>query len=281
MREAHEVNADQCALWNGAAGTTWVETQSVLDELLAPFERLLIEHGVHDKTSAVLDIGCGAGSTTLAAARRVGQRGACVGLDISAPLVEAATARAKKERLDNVSFICADAQTHAFEPHRFDAVISRFGVMFFDDPVAAFRNIRSAASQDALLTFVSWRGPAENPFMTAAARAAAPYLPALPTPDPNGPGQFGLADPDRVRRVLDESGWKRVDLRPTDVPASVEERELLGYVTRMGPVGLALRDVDESTRARTVAAVQAAFVPFVRDGAARFNAACWLVSARA
>ena len=117
--------------------------------------------------------------------------------------------------------------------------------------------------------------------MTAAARAAAPFLPSLPKPDPNAPGQFGLADPDRVRTILDTSGWKSINLRPLDVPTSIAERELFAFVTKMGPVGLALKEVDEATRTRTVTAVHAAFAPFIRDGAARFNAACWVVTARA
>jgi hypothetical protein len=115
--------------------------------------------------------------------------------------------------------------------------------------------------------------------MTTAARAAAPFLPSLPAPDPNAPGQFGFADPDRVRRILAASGWQNIDVGAVDVPTSVAEQDLLTYVTRLGPVGLALKDVDEKTRAQTAAAVRAAFEPFVHDRTARFNAACWLVKA--
>lgn len=281
MTETQPANVEQSALWNGGAGNAWVEAQSVLDDMLAPFERLLVEHGLPEGTSSVLDVGCGAGATSLSAARRLGRVGTCVGVDISAALLELAKTRATRERLGNVSFVCADAQTHAFEPNRFDAVISRFGLMFFDDPVAAFSNIRRASRSEALLTFVAWRSPADNPFMTTAARAATPFLPSLPKPDPSAPGQFALSDPDRVRRILDAGGWRSVEVRPVDLPSSVGEQYLLAYVTKMGPVGLALKEVDESTRARTVAAVHAAFQPFLRDGAARFTSACWLVSARA
>jgi hypothetical protein len=153
--------------------------------------------------------------------------------------------------------------------------------MFFEDPTAAFANIRRAARSDATLTFVSWRSPAENPFMTTAARAAAPYLPSLPKPDPNAPGQFGLADAEKIHRILEASGWKRIDTRAVDLPSSVSENELMSYVTKLGPVGMALKDVDEPTRARTIEAVRAAFAPFVENGTARFSTACWLVSARA
>ncbi|XXY49211.1 class I SAM-dependent methyltransferase [Sorangium sp. So ce269] len=281
MSEANQPNRDQAALWNEAGGPIWVEMQEVLDAVLAPFGAPLLEEGFPGEGGRVLDVGCGAGATALAMARRLGPTGLCLGVDISGPLVAAARARAAAEGLASAAFVQADAQTHRFEPDHFDAVISRFGVMFFDDPAAAFANIRSAARRSAKLTFVAWRSPAENPFMTTAARAAAPFLPHLPVPAPDAPGQFAFADRDRVQRILDASGWTDVDIRPIDVPSGVAEKDLLAYVTKLGPVGLALRDVDEPTRARTAEAVRAAFDPYVRDRAARFTAACWLVTARA
>ena len=240
-----------------------------------------MEEGFPGEGGRVLDIGCGAGATTLAMARRLGPSGLCLGVDISGPLVEAAKARAAAMELSSAAFLQADAQTHGFEPQRFDAVISRFGVMFFDDPQAAFTNIRRAARPKAKLTFVAWRSPAENPFMTVAARAAAPFLPALPTPEPDAPGPFGLADADRMRRILDASGWSAIDIRPIDEPLSIAEEDLLPYVTKIGPVGLALKDADETTRARTTEALRAAVEPFVSNGAARYTGASWLVSAQA
>lgn len=278
MAEAYQVNRDQAALWNDTAGRAWVEMQRVLDDMFTPFEKLLIERAVRDDTRGVLDIGCGSGVTTLAAARRVGPNGKCVGLDISATLLELARQRATREGLKNVTFVEADAQTHAFEPNSVDAVISRFGVMFFDAPEAAFANIRQATRANAKLACVVWRSAAENPFMTTAARAAAPLLP-LKAPDPNAPGQFAFADADKVRRILQASGWKNIDIQSIDVPMNVAERDLLVYVTKLGPVGMALKDADAQTREQVTNVVQAAFRPFIQDGTARFNAACWLVMA--
>ena len=281
MSETRQPNRDEAARWNESSGPIWVEMQDVLDGMLAPFEARLMEEAFPREGGRVLDIGCGAGSTTLAMARRLGPKGFCLGVDISGPLVAAAKVRAAAERLVSAAFVQADAQTYAFEPESFDAVISRFGVMFFDDAEAAFANIRRAARHGAKLTFVAWRSPAENPFMTAAARAAAPFLPTLPAPNPDAPGQFAFADGDKVRRILDVSGWTDIEVCPIDVPSSVAEKDLLAYVTKLGPVGLALRDADEPTRARTAEAVRVAFEPYIQNGAARFTAACWLVSARA
>lgn len=281
MSEPRQPNRDEAARWNEFSGPIWVELQDVLDRMFAPLEARLIEEALPREGGRVLDIGCGAGATTLAMARRLGPKGLCLGVDISGPLITAAKARAAAEPALSVAFVQADAQTHAFEPGTFDAVISRFGVMFFDDSESAFANIRRAARRRAKLTFVAWRSPAENPFMTEAARAAAPLLPTLPTTNPDAPGQFAFADAGRVRRILDASEWTDVEIDPIDVPSSIAANDLTAYITKLGPVGLALRDLDAPMRARTAQTIRAAFDRYVDHGVARFCAACWLVTARA
>jgi SAM-dependent methyltransferase len=266
---------DQKTLWNGIAGRAWVDAQSVLDQALHPFEALLSDG--HPSGARVLDVGCGTGATTLAAAERGAQ---CVGVDISEPMITAAKERAARARMP-VTFVCADAATHAFEPASVDAIISRFGVMFFEDPVAAFANLRRAAVGGATLRFVAWRGPADNPFMTAAERAAAPLLPDIPPRRPGAPGQFAFADASRVVRILGDSGWSGIGAEPIDVACSFPASELELYFTRLGPLGRVLDTVDESTRGEIVAAVRAAFSPFVHGDEVRFVAGCWLVTARA
>jgi SAM-dependent methyltransferase len=281
MQQSAQTNTQQAALWNDGSGKAWVDLQPILDEVLAPFERLLVDAGYPGEGGSVLDIGCGAGATTLAMARRVGSSGRCVGLDISEPLVALARKRAHAEGAANVEFVAGDAQTYAFPPGRFDAVVSRFGVMFFDDPVAAFANIRQAVKPGGRLAFVAWRSAAENDFMTTAARAAAPFLPPAPPSDPNAPGQFAFADRDRVRRILEQSGWSSVGVEEADVPCEISETNLMTYVTRLGPVGAALRETDPATAEKIKSALPAAFAHFVSGGRARFDAACWLVKALA
>jgi SAM-dependent methyltransferase len=271
---------EQAARWNGPAGHAWVEGQAVLDEMFRPFERRLVEAVSAMGAGHVLDVGCGTGATTLAVAREIGPEGRYVGIDIAEPVIAAARARAEREGAP-VSFVRADAQEHAFAPGTFDAVISRFGVMFFGDFVRAFANLRRAAKEGAELRFVVWRDPAENPFMTTAERAAAPLLPDLPVRRPDEPGQFAFADADRVRRMLAEGGWAGIDIRPIDVECAFPERELVPYFTRLGTVGLALPGTDERTRARVVDTVRAAFDPFVHGAEVRFTAACWMVGADA
>lgn len=273
-------NQAQSELWNSRGGEVWVEQQELLDRLFLPFERLLADTVGTGDARNVLDIGCGAGATTLAAARRLGSQGQSTGLDISAPLITAARRRAESEGLANAHFIAGDAQRHAFEPESFDAVISRFGVMFFDDPAAAFANLRRAVRPGADLTFIAWRSAEDNPFMVAAERAAAPFLPELAPRDPAAPGQFAFADSDRVRRIL-EPEWRDIDIQPLDVPCTLSLEDLTTYAARMGRVGQMTPDLDEATQTTVTHAVTQAFKPFVADGVARFTAACWRAHARA
>lgn len=279
-RTESETNGAQARLWNARVGEVWVEQQEMLDRLFRPFEGTLVDAVDQGGAGEVVDVGCGAGATALAVARHLAGRGRCTGVDISAPLIEAARRRAGTERLDNCRFIAADAQQYPFEPGSFDAVISRFGIMFFDDPVAAFANLGRAARPDAGLAVIAWRGAGENPFMTAAEWAARPLMPELPARDPGAPGQFAFADAERVREILTAAGWRDVDIRPLDVVCTLSSDDLDVYVARMGPVGALLPDLDEDRRGRIVAAVRQAFERYVTAGVAHITAACWLIRAR-
>jgi ubiquinone/menaquinone biosynthesis C-methylase UbiE len=280
MDAANQTESEQATLWNGLSGQTWVEMQAVLDQMYEPLEALLVEAIPAGADHRVLDVGCGTGGTTLAAQRRLGVNGRCTGIDISEPMMAAARLRAQQERAP-ASFIRADAQSYAFEPASFDMIISRFGVMFFDDFVAAFANLRRAASEGAALRFVAWRSAAENPFMTTAERAAAPLLPNIPARRPDGPGQFAFADRHRVQRILEESGWTGIDIQPIDVACSFSETALARYLTRIGPLGRVLHEADDRTRAEVIAMVRPAFDPYIHEAEVRFTAACWMVNAQA
>jgi SAM-dependent methyltransferase len=274
------VNQDQSALWNGPAGQNWVAQQSVLDTMFAPFEALLADAAHELQVHDVIDIGCGAGATTLAIARRLDTAGSAVGADISAPLIEHARFRARQSG-SAATFVLADAQAHDFGARRFDLVVSRFGVMFFDDPIAAFANLRRAMRDRGALRCIVFRSPADNPFMTTAERAAAPLLPALPPRRPDAPGQFAFADAARVTKILQAGGWGEVALTKLDVTCRFAAADLERYFTNLGPVSLALRESDAATRERVIDAVRLAFAPFVDGAQVSFVAACWMISAAA
>lgn len=274
-----ETASEQSKLWNGLGGNAWVDAQALLDHMFKPLEDLLVKEVISRSALRVLDVGCGTGATTLALARLLGAHGRCLGIDISEPMLALARTRAERAGLP-ASFIRADAQTYTFEPAAFEMIVSRFGVMFFDDAVRAFENLRRAAANDGVLRLIAWRSGAENSFMTAAEHAAAPLLPGLPPRQENAPGQFGFANADRVHTILDESGWADIEVRPIDIACTLPQRDLTRYVTRLGRVGLFLQDADEATRARVIETVLPAFDPYVHGEDVRFTAACWMICAR-
>lgn len=277
MESGQKNNDEQAQLWNGTAGQGWVAAQDLLDRMFQPFADLLaasVRPG-----DRVLDIGCGTGGTSLAAASAAGPSGHCLGVDISAPMIAWARERAAREGA-RAEFAVGDAQTHDFGPAGFDLMISRFGVMFFADPVAAFGNLRRAAAPGARLCVIAWRGPEENPFMTAAERATAPLLPELPARAANMPGQFGFADSVRTQDILEQAGWRDVTIRPVDRDCVIPGAGLEQYIERMGPVARFLREADDEKRAQLMAAIRAGFAPYREGDAVRFTAACWLIEAK-
>ena len=274
-------NRDQESHWNDFAGRTWAELSDMLDRLLEPFATLLLQDIAPDDGARILDVGCGAGAVTLAAAKQGGERGSCLGIDISEPLIATARARASRLGVAAAIFARGDGQTYPFEPQSFDAIVSRFGIMFFDDPVAAFRNLRAAARPGARLACVAWRSADENAFMTTAERAARNILPDFPQRDESAPGQFAFARRERVQEILEASGWQDIDIRAIDVPCEMPRRDLGIYVTRMGPLGAVFDTLDQQEKAEIAPRIEAAFEPFVDGERVRFTAACWMMKARA
>ena len=208
-----QANAGQDEYWNADEARHWVDEAGAYDRMLAPFASRLLEAAAIAVEDQVLDIGCGTGPTTCDAARAAAN-GHATGLDISRAMIEAARARASRDDLTNVSFEVGDAQTRRFDPGSVDVVMSRFGVMFFDDPVAAFANIRAALRAGGRLVFVCWQGQIANEWIAVPGLAAAQHVP-LPTPGPPGaPGPFSFADADHVRNVLTGAGLPRRHRRP-------------------------------------------------------------------
>lgn len=274
-------DTSQHALWNGPAGEAWVEAQRILDQMFAPLATHLLDAIAPGTVAQVLDVGCGTGAVALAIAGRLGPEAHVIGVDLSAPMIALARERAQRAGLA-VDFIVADAQQHAFAPGRLDRIVSRFGVMFFDDPVQAFGQLQRAAKRGGVLQALAWRGPDENAFMTTAERAAAPWL-QLPPRQPGAPGQFAFADQVRVEQILSDGGWEDIELLPLDVVCRIDRADLATYVSLLGPVGSALRNGDLAADVRThvLDAVLHAFEPFVDGDSVTFTAACWDVRARA
>ena len=279
MPDADQVNADQLAFWNGAGGQTWVARQAHSDITVRPIRDALVSHASPRAGEQVLDVGCGCGASTLEFARAVGPTGGVEALDISGPMLAEAERRAGAAGISNVEWRRADAAT---EPLRgYDLLTSMFGLMFFGDPVAAFRHLRAAASPGARMSFVCWRALADNPWMEVPMRAVAPHLPPRPPRDPDAPGMFAFADPDRVAQILTDAGWVRPVLAEfdcsLDIAAGRGLDEAVVQSTRIGAVHGWLRDQPSETVAAATRSLREALAPHTDGSCVRLQAALWLV----
>lgn len=281
MNDPTPQKPDQATYWNKAGGQAWVDLQELMDRTNKPIEDILVDRAFPGAGRRVLDVGCGAGATTLAMARRLGPEGLSLGVDVSEPLLAVAERQATAAGLNNARFVRADAQTYDLGAEAFDTVMSRFGVMFFADFDAAFANLRQGTRPGGDLVFACWRGPDENPMAQIPMRAAARFLPPLPDSDPNAPGRFAFANPDRVRGILERSGWRDIAIDRLDADTPVTLEDAMTISLRMGPLGAVLQQADEPLRSQVRDAVEAALSAQVKDGRVPMTAACWLVTARA
>jgi SAM-dependent methyltransferase len=284
MPETQLANAQQIEYWNAVSGPKWVVLADQIDAQIAPIGLDVMETASLQAGEQVLDVGCGCGLTTLELARRVGPEGRVLGVDISKPMLAEAERRAKGSPGAPIRFQSGDAQTFPFEENRFDLVFSRFGVMFFEDPPAAFANLRRALRPGGRLAFACWQELGKNPWMVLPAAAAAKHL-TLPTPaDPHAPGPFAFADAARVRGILERGGFEGISIEPIErtmaIGAGLPLEAILDFLVQMGPAGAALREAREDVVAAVRESIREAVTPYFDGTALRMDAAAWQVTAR-
>jgi SAM-dependent methyltransferase len=259
--------------------------QERLDALFAPVTEIAIEAAAPRSGERAIDIGCGCGATLLELARRVAPAGSVLGVDISAPMAARARERIAAGKLSNAEVLTTDAATHGFPPNHADLLFSRFGVMFFSDPTGTFAHLRQAMRQDGRLLFAVWRSLAENHWARVPIEAARPLLPAEQPADPAAPGPFALADPDRVRRILAEAGWRKVNLARHEVPIRLAGPgridEAAELATRVGPLARALGEADPALRTSVRDVVARTFGAHHGPEGVTLSGSMWIVSAQA
>jgi SAM-dependent methyltransferase len=271
-------NADQIAYWNGDVGARWAAQHARLDAMLAPISDAALKAANVQSGEHVLDVGCGCGDTSI----RLAAAGARVlGADVSAPMLALAKRRAAEAK--NTAFIEADAATHKFDAGAFDLLFSRFGVMFFADPDAAFAHMRKALKATGRAAFVCWRDWRENEWVRVPIMAVRPHVPPQPQLGPEDPGPFAFADPARVRRILANGGFDAITLKPFDTKVDIGNTldDAVAYLQEFGPVSRALKDASPAQKEQAASALREALVPHAITSPIKLGAAVWIVTAKA
>jgi SAM-dependent methyltransferase len=277
-------NADQIEFWNGEGGEKFVRYQNALDLMLKPFGEEAIRRAGVTAGEAVLDIGCGCGDTSIDLAIAVGVTGEVVGVDISEPMLARAEYMAAQTDLTNVFFELADVEASPLHADSFDLAFSRFGVMFFHDPVAAFANVHAALRKGGRLAFACWQTLAQNQWVSIQMQAVLPLVPPPPPMGPEDPGPFSFADAERVRRILTEAGFTDIAIEPFDTQVALGGMLVLDdavdFSLQIGPAATLLKDASDEVRATARDTVRAALQQHQTRRGVMLEAGAWIVTAR-
>ena len=281
MTPAQAFNEDQRTRWNGIDGEYWTSNQDRLDRTLAPVTGPLLEFAAPRAGSTVIDVGCGCGATTIEIARAVGPDGRVVGIDVSGPMLELAKERLRK--FANTTCLVGDAAELPLLDLGADLIVSRFGVMFFGDPVAAFANLRTGLVAGGRLRFACWRPINENPWLQIPLHAVYEHAPRLPKPDPEEPGPFSFGDPARVTRVLRAAGFTAPSFTPLDIQMDIAAggtlEDAVIQSSAMGPAKRALAGQSDDIRAAALESIRRALTPHASAAGVKLPGAVWLVAA--
>jgi SAM-dependent methyltransferase len=277
----HDQNADQIAYWNGPGGQRWADRQQIQDIVLAPVADVVIDRAKAKSGERIVDVGCGAGATSIAFAQQVRPGGYVMGIDISAPML--ARARQIAPAGMPVEFVQADATVYPFVPSSFDLLVSRFGVMFFADPALSFTNLRKGMRPSGRLAFACWRDPRDNPFFMAPLQAVYKHVPKLPQQGPEDPGPFSFASEARVHRILGLAGFSGIAMEPCDLSLDIAIGRGLDAAVQgaleIGPAARALAEQPPDVVAAATNSIREALMPFASGQSVPLRASIWIVTA--
>ena len=279
-----EVNKNQKDFWSGKGGDIWVERQNAMDTMLSPLGEAALNKLNFNEEENVLDIGCGCGHTTLNIAKRIGPSGNVTGLDISEPMLKRAKESAVEKSITNTFFKCVDVQTEDLGDQIYSAAFSRFGVMFFEDSIAAFKNINKSLISGGYLSFVCWQSPAVNPWQSLFIQEVKKFL-DLPSPPPRSPGPFAFMESEYVSSILEESKFQDITIEGHEAEVNMFSGRSLSdsvkdYISINPVVTQMLKESSENQIAEIVNSGIEAFSPYYSEKGLIFPSATWLVTAR-
>ena len=279
-----EVNKNQKDFWSGKGGDIWVERQNAMDTMLSPLGEAALNKLNFNEEENVLDIGCGCGHTTLNIAKRIGPSGNVTGLDISEPMLKRAKESAVEMSITNTSFKCVDVQIEDLGDQIYSAAFSRFGVMFFEDSIAAFKNINKSLISGGYLSFVCWQSPAVNPWQSLFIQEVKKFL-DLPSPPPRSPGPFAFMESEYVSSILEESKFQDITIEGHEAEVNMFSGRSLSdsvkdYISINPVVTQMLKESSENQIAEIVNSGIEAFSPYYSEKGLIFPSATWLVTAK-
>ena len=277
------INEKAKQFWSGEGGDFWVENQEELDITLEPLGEATLKNIDLSSCDSVLDIGCGTGRTTIDIAERLAAHGKATGLDISEPMLEQAKILAQAEGVENVSFECLDVQVESLGDTRFDAAFSRFGVMFFEDPMQAFSNIHRALREDAPLSFVCWQSPMVNPWHFLAMEVVTEFI-DNPKPPPRSPSPFAFQEREYVEEILVTANFREIEITPFEMKipwfdGKDPNQAAASYLSINPIISEGLAALDNEGKEKILARLSDLFSSHQTDGRIVFDSATWIVAA--
>ena len=281
MTSAQAFNEDQRTRWNGIDGEYWTRQQDRLDRTLDPVTGPLLAFAAPGTGSTVIDVGCGCGATTIELARAVGPSGRVIGLDISEPMLALSTERLRE--FANTTCLLGDAADLPLHDLGAELIVSRFGVMFFGNPIGAFANLRTGLVPGGRVRFACWRPINENPWLQIPLDAVYEHAPRLPKPDPEEPDPFAFGDTARVTRVLTTAGFTALSFTPLDIQLDIAAggtlEDAVIQSSGMGPAKRVLKDQPDDIRTAALESIRHALTPYASPAGVKLPGAVWLVAA--
>ena len=275
------INQEQKEFWNEKKGKIWVSLESNIDKMLGPLGHHAIKILNPKSGEKILDIGCGTGSTSQSLSKLVGENGLITGIDISEPILSFAKNRLENRNIKNIDFIQEDAQTFNLSNFNYDAIFSRFGIMFFEDPFFAFKNIKKSLNSRGRITFICWSNREENDWITLSSKVASQFLELPPKNNPREPGPFAFEEYSYIKEILTKSGWKNINIKnhKENIIVGKTLDHAAAFLSKMGPMSVPFENSNEKTKAKVIEALKECYSKYLIPKGVEFHFSTWIVSA--
>ena len=275
------INQEQKEFWNEKKGKIWVSLESNIDKMLGPLGHHAIKILNPKSGEKILDIGCGTGSTSQSLSKLVGENGLITGIDISEPILRFAKNQLENRNIKNIDFIQEDAQTFNLSNFNYDAIFSRFGIMYFEDPFFAFKNIKKSLNSKGRITFICWSNREENDWITLSSKVASQFLELPPKNNPREPGPFAFEEYSYIKEILTKSGWKNINIKnhKENIIVGKTLDHAAAFLSKMGPMSVPFENSNEKTKAKVIEALKECYSKYLIPKGVEFHFSTWIVSA--